>query len=182
MIFLIILLTAFSNVSPAPLHPVVTPAVIDSICPKASNRSLCRAVLGPAIGRSILFNLTLVLCGPPIRMAQSSATRARGLAWNLEKNTNTTERTRRKYRMCFSSYKGVLDKLGKADLYMHVHVQTKTKSVRQEVGLVSGHVESCDKELVGLPRDGSGLLEANGRIKDLCSIVLAICDFLKDRK
>ncbi|GER50602.1 plant invertase/pectin methylesterase inhibitor [Striga asiatica] len=176
MIFLIvILLTTFSNyASPAPLYPVVTPVIIDSICAKASNRTLCRAVLGPAIGRGILFNPTLVLCGPPIRIARSSAMQARGLAWSLEKNTNTTERARRKYGMCFLSYKGVLDKLGKAELYMHLKVQTMTKNV----GLVWGHVESCDKELVGPPRDGSGVLEANGRIKDLCSIVLAVCDFL----
>ncbi|KAI3468112.1 hypothetical protein Pfo_024775 [Paulownia fortunei] len=135
-------------------------------------KDLCDIIV--EICKSLLPNPIAALGSNSMNMAQSRANRTVALTWAHYRGITVHEpEVRIKYYKCFLKYTDVMNQLREANRYM---LAGAPRFVKNYILVAVDRVNSCDGELMKPPREHSAILEANGKFKDLCSIILAICN------
>ncbi|KAL0394182.1 UNVERIFIED_CONTAM: hypothetical protein Slati_4384400 [Sesamum latifolium] len=178
-IILAIFLTSSIN-SPAlaakDKNAVITDELIHTICSQTRKPSLCQNNLKSSKGKSLKPNSIAALGSSSMNMALHHANATADMIWRRYTATPTDKpEIRTKYHNCFMKYKiDVMNQLTKANECMLVGA---ARSVKNCIKVAVNRVYSCNKELMKPPREQSGsILEANDKLKDICSIILAICN------
>ncbi|KAL8063190.1 hypothetical protein ABFX02_01G012100 [Erythranthe guttata] len=173
LIFTIILSSSINCLTLAETNAAVTDKLIQRICNETRKPSLCLKNLNPLKGKSLHENPISVLGGSSMNEAQSRANRTVDLVWSHYRSVSVHKpEIRVKYYNCFLSYKVVINQLKEAKRHMSGGAGS---FVKKYVAAAADRVSSCDRELMKPPRGESTVLDANGYLKDLCSIILAIC-------
>ncbi|KAK4412635.1 hypothetical protein Salat_2910600 [Sesamum alatum] len=136
-------------------------------------------------------------------MAQSHANKTATLIWDQYRGTTTLDRVdscdvelvkplmseaNKKFLQANMKFKDLCDiiveicnknsclNLGTLPRYNRYMLAGAPESVKNYVLVSVNQVNSCNQELLRPPRERSDVLEANVKLKDLCSIILAICN------
>ncbi|KAL0407687.1 UNVERIFIED_CONTAM: hypothetical protein Sradi_1703100 [Sesamum radiatum] len=181
--FLIVLIIPICSTSSAALTPAnpkaakITEELINKICTATRSPSLCLHNLKPLKGNSLLPNSVAALGTSSINQALSQGNATAAMIWAryraIEK-PGARSKLRLRYYTCFVKYTDTMKHLKEAKKFA---VAGNAKSVKNHVLLAVNRVDLCDDELMkASSREASSLLEANGKLKDVCSIIVAICN------
>lgn len=174
LIFLVLLTSSINSSTLEQTNATVTDVLIRGICNQTRNPSLCLNKLNPLKGKSLAPNPVAALGSNTMNMIQSRANRTVALTWAHYRGTTVYKpELRAKYYKCFLKYTDVMNQLREANRYM---LGGTPKFVKKYMLIALDRVNSCDLELIKPPRDQSAILEANGKFRDLSSIILSICD------
>ncbi|KAK4401227.1 hypothetical protein Sango_1228800 [Sesamum angolense] len=180
--FLIVLIIPIcstgSALTPANLKAAkITEELINKICTTTRNPSLCLHNLKPLKGNSLLPNPVAALGTSSINQALSQVNATAAMIWAryraIEK-PGAQSKLRLRYYTCFVEYTDTMKHLKEA---RKIVVAGNVKSVKNHMFVAVNRVELCDDELMkASSSEVSSLLEANGKLKDICSIIVAICN------
>ncbi|CAA0838056.1 Unknown protein [Striga hermonthica] len=176
-----ILLYLSDNTSTLPdKNESVTQKLIQDICSKTRNPSLCANNLNPLKGTRLLHRPLSVLATNLISTAKSNAERTVTLFQErLHGMPKAKLELKKKYKNCGKSYTNVMKQLKTIKTYL---TREDMDHVKRYTMMAAGQVRSCDVVLAGPPwielEANIKLLQANREFKDLCEIVVNICNFL----
>lgn len=178
LIVLILLVTcSINSFASAQTNETITDKLIQGICHQTRNPPLCLNKLKSLKGKSLRYNPVATLGNSSMNEAHSRASRTRDLIWAQYRGTSVHKpEVRIKYHTCFLKYSIVMDQLKDAMRYMRAG---DPKYVKIYITNAVGRVHSCDEDLMKPHRQQSPVLEANANFKDLCSIILSICNKLE---
>ncbi|KAL0311863.1 UNVERIFIED_CONTAM: hypothetical protein Sradi_5585600 [Sesamum radiatum] len=172
--FLILVTSSTNSSTSAQIKGTVTDELIRGICIRTRNPSLCLNNLKSLRGKSLLPNPVAALGRNSMYMVLSRANRTVALTWAHYRGTTIHKpEVRMKYYKCFLKYTDIMKQLRQANKYMLAGLP---ESVKDYVLVSVNQVNCCNQELLRPPRERSDVLEANIELKDLCSIILAICN------
>ncbi|KAK4422215.1 hypothetical protein Salat_1803800 [Sesamum alatum] len=173
----IIVVICNKNTSASPKAAKITEELINKICTATRSPSLCLNNLKPLKDSSLLPNSVAALGTSSINQALSQGNATAAMIWAryraLEK-TGTPSKLGLRYYTCFVKYTDTMKHLKEAKKLV---VAGDAKSVKNQMSVAVNRVDLCDDELVkASDRNVRTLLDANGKLKDVCSIVVAICN------
>ncbi|PIN06839.1 hypothetical protein CDL12_20612 [Handroanthus impetiginosus] len=172
----LILLTSSNTLSQSTNARLITKKLFHKICSKARNPSLCLNNLKPLEAKSVVPNSITALGLNSMNMALHQAKTTADLIWQHYRDTDVDKYTiRLRYHICFTIYAlDVMNQLTKAKEHMSAGA---AKSVKKCISVAVKGVNSCKKGLMKEPYEQSRVvMEANDVFKDVCSIILAICN------
>lgn len=177
--FLIILSSSSINkitlANTGPPIKTVTNEYITKICSKSSNRLLCFYLLRNLIGQPIASVTLATLATRPINNAETLARATHKMIGGMYTSlVNPKSEVRERYRKCISGYSTAIQNLASARGSMQT-VGSK-KLVKSYVTSAANLVKSCDKNFVKPPQIPLDLKNANQKFKDLCSVIIAVCN------
>lgn len=153
----------------------VTKEYITRICSKSSDRNLCYDLLKDLIG-SPVSKVTLETLGMrPMNRATAIARDTHRMIQGMQNNLiNPTREVRERYTKCMSEYSIIMKNLGDARGLL---LQNGSKNVvKSYVTSAMGRVKYCDKYFAKPPRIPLELKNANQKLRDLCSVIISICN------
>ncbi|KAL0330449.1 UNVERIFIED_CONTAM: hypothetical protein Sradi_5031600 [Sesamum radiatum] len=180
LIFFISLVTSSNKVfTHAKPNATATDELIHGICSQTRNPSLCLQTLTPLKGISLLPKPVAALGTKPMNMAQNQARSTHNKIWALhEKIENSTRnpnliKQKQKYYKCHVKFSDARRRLTEAKMGMQ---KGNSTSVRFYISMAVNQAGSCEAEFGNPPRPPSAVTNDFGRLGDVCSIILAICD------
>ncbi|KAK4412633.1 hypothetical protein Salat_2910400 [Sesamum alatum] len=160
-------------------NATATDELIHEICRRTRNPSLCLQTLTPLKGISLLPKAVAALGTKPMNMAQNQAPATHNKIWALhEKIKDSTRnpilvRQKQRYYKCHVKFCDVRRRLTEAKMGMR---KGNSTSVRYYTSMAVNQAGSCEAEFGNPPRPPAAVAEDFGRLGDVCSIIMAICD------
>ncbi|KAL0447383.1 UNVERIFIED_CONTAM: hypothetical protein Slati_1866200 [Sesamum latifolium] len=152
----------------------VTKEFITAICSKTSNPSLCLDVLNDLIGHPLASTTFSTLVVRPMAVAESRARQTHKMLEDMYRGLiDPNSEVRDRYRRCLLGYDDVIKFLANAKRYMR---RNNDKQVKTYASSAMKRVDSCDKSFARPPQEPLALKSANQKFKDLCNIIVVICN------
>lgn len=180
ILFLIILSSSsitLTSAAPAVVDPnkKVTNEYITNICSKSSDRTLCFDLLKDLIGYPVVKATFATLAIRPMSKAEALARDTYKMIEGMDATLVDPKReVRERYRKCMLEYSTATKYLGEARGFMQQ--RNGVKKVKSYAASAAGRANACDKNFAKPPKIPLNLKNANQKFKDLCSVIVAICN------
>ncbi|KAK6140738.1 hypothetical protein DH2020_025520 [Rehmannia glutinosa] len=158
----------------------ITDEIIKDICSKTRNPNLCLNNLDSLRGTRLFPKPLVVLATNPISIAQSHSNRTATMIWDHYRGTPAPKiELKKRYKRCVQKYGDAMKQLNKAKKLM---AAGEAISVKTHTLMAVDRVDSCDVELIKPPstklQANREFLQANREFKDICDIIVEICNKL----
>ncbi|KAL8063189.1 hypothetical protein ABFX02_01G012000 [Erythranthe guttata] len=176
LIILVLVTSPVRTIAFSDTNARITDELINDICSKTKNPSLCLNSLKSLKGGRLFPKPLFVLGAGPMSMAQSHANKTAKVIWDhYHGKPFWKDEIRLRYNRCVVKYADAMKQLKEAKKFM---LAGEAKSVKHYTLLAVDRVDSCDSELTKLPETNNKrkFLQDNKEFKDLCDIIVGICN------